>query len=74
MSLQRPFRLLSRRALSQTKYHPQSIQRRCFATAVDSAEAAELPLAGIRVLDMTRVLAGVSHLTDKVLAYTKFRE
>lgn len=33
------------------------MQRRCFATPADPST---LPLAGIRVLDMTRVLAGVS--------------
>ena len=34
--------------------------KRWLATAV--ADSTKLPLAGIRVLDMTRVLAGVCHL------------
>ncbi|OJD39807.1 caib baif family enzyme [Diplodia corticola] len=34
------------------------LTRRSLATAAGAAEAATLPLAGIRVLDMTRVLAG----------------
>jgi hypothetical protein len=57
MSFYRSCRLLSRQPLSQATYHARTVQRRGFATPTESAN---LPLAGIKVLDMTRVLAGVS--------------
>lgn len=38
------------------------VPRRHFAVATGAGKPANLPLAGIRVLDMTRVLAGVSRL------------
>lgn len=59
MALQKSFRLLSSRALSQVPCRIHSIQRRWLATPIGAADAATLPLAGIKVLDMTRVLAGV---------------
>ena len=57
MSLRQPLHLLGRRQLYA---QPLDIQRRCLATsAAGAADTAKLPLAGIKVLDMTRVLAGV---------------
>lgn len=38
----------------------RSIARRTIATKLASGDESNLPLAGIKVLDMTRVLAGVS--------------
>lgn len=58
MSVSRTFRLLSRRAISHNARSSMASRRRSFATP-SNAEAAGLPLAGIKVLDMTRVLAGV---------------
>lgn len=59
MSLQRPLQrvlcVAKRVPLGNGSIHSRS---RCFATA--TADSGTLPLAGIRVLDMTRVLAGVS--------------
>jgi len=49
-----------RRSLCTTKALPHF---RHIATTSTSQDAANLPLAGIRVLDMTRVLAGVSDIT-----------
>ena len=44
---------------------PSHIRR--FVTEATTADASNLPLAGIKVLDMTRVLAGVSQLLPGVL-------
>ncbi|KXS93994.1 hypothetical protein AC578_3097 [Pseudocercospora eumusae] len=54
MSFQRSLRLLSQPARFQIPARALS-QKRWLATEVD---ASKLPLAGVRVLDMTRVLAG----------------
>ncbi|KAM3421757.1 Succinate--hydroxymethylglutarate CoA-transferase [Cercospora zeina] len=51
----RPLRLLSRGSSSQLIGRTLH-QRRCLATP--AADPTNLPLAGIKVLDMTRVLAG----------------
>jgi hypothetical protein len=41
--------------------NPRNVLKRCIATTTPaSGDASNLPLAGIKVLDMTRVLAGVS--------------
>ncbi|KAK3050142.1 hypothetical protein LTR09_008531 [Extremus antarcticus] len=58
MSVARPLSLFSRRTGSRSTSYALTAQRRWLATPVGAAEAATLPLAGIRVLDMTRVLAG----------------
>jgi hypothetical protein len=39
--------------------------KRCFTSVGHGQEAKALPLSGIRVLDMTRVLAGVSDVSSK---------
>jgi hypothetical protein len=72
MSLQRSCRLLSQRAVFQTS-RQHVLARRCMSTAAGVADTSTLPLAGIKVLDMTRVLAGVRRyvrafrgLTDRV--------
>lgn len=47
--------------------------RRLATAAAASADASNLPLAGIKVLDMTRVLAGVcfeAHVLAKTLSLT----
>jgi hypothetical protein len=60
MSLQRSCRLLSQRTVFQTSRR-HVFARRCMSTATaGAADTSTLPLAGIKVLDMTRVLAGVS--------------
>ena len=59
MSLHRPFQIISRSTISHTSRTSRCNQRRWLATPVGAADAATLPLAGIKVLDMTRVLAGV---------------
>ena len=38
--------------------------------ATEATDASNLPLVGIKVLDMTRVLAGVSHILHVVLIET----
>ncbi|KAI9691373.1 MAG: hypothetical protein M1820_009710 [Bogoriella megaspora] len=51
--------------LSPCSQRPRAnTQLRCFASASPAANASSLPLAGIRVLDLTRVLAGgqISHV------------
>jgi hypothetical protein len=45
-----------------SKSRMRSVARRTLATA--AADDGALPLKGIRVLDMTRVLAGVSFVLD----------
>jgi succinate---hydroxymethylglutarate CoA-transferase len=61
MSLTRPLRLArSSIAARSPLIQIAPYQKRWLATPVGTADAATLPLAGIRVLDMTRVLAGVS--------------
>jgi succinate--hydroxymethylglutarate CoA-transferase len=55
----------SRRALLSSGFRPQFnrrnvISRNIATTQTASGDASNLPLAGIKVLDMTRVLAGVS--------------
>jgi len=52
-----------RRGLSSAATLPQL--RRYAGTTSTSQDAANLPLAGFRVLDMTRVLAGVSRMTTQ---------
>ena len=64
MSLHRPLQLLTKLAVTHPRPYRASFQRRWLATPVGAAEAATLPLAGIKVLDMTRVLAGVSISTE----------
>ncbi|EON64594.1 hypothetical protein W97_03827 [Coniosporium apollinis CBS 100218] len=56
----RPWGLVCRTARTNGFVKPaSSSRRRCLATAAPgAADVATLPLAGIRVLDMTRVLAG----------------
>jgi len=64
MVLQHTFRSLRQTALRDTR--PWTLQRRCLATpAAGAADTAVLPLAGVKVLDMTRVLAGVRISTSK---------
>jgi hypothetical protein len=59
MSLGRPVSLLRKRTVLHGAHCIRASQRRWLATPVGAADAATLPLAGTRVLDMTRVLAGV---------------
>ena len=42
------------------------MRRNQFATSAAKVDTAALPLAGVRVLDMTRVLAGVSLMNFKI--------
>lgn len=58
----RPQRLLRAgfRLRSQAVVRIRVQPRRCYATAPGVVDTGKLPLHGIRVLDMTRVLAGVS--------------
>ncbi|KAH9811185.1 CoA-transferase family III [Teratosphaeria destructans] len=58
MSFFRPVNIPSWSASSLITRTPQVIQKRCLATPAGTTDGAALPLAGIRVLDMTRVLAG----------------
>jgi hypothetical protein len=65
----------SRRALSFPCYRPQSnsrkiVSRNIATTQTASGDVSNLPLAGIKVLDMTRVLAGVSFAFVKVVDET----
>jgi hypothetical protein len=41
---------------------------RCLATAAKSSSTKKLPLAGVRVLDMSRILAGVCGMINWPLA------
>ncbi|KAK5118092.1 hypothetical protein LTR62_004138 [Meristemomyces frigidus] len=57
MFIARPIARL-RPSLSPRAVKLRSTSRRCLATPATGADDSSLPLAGIRVLDMTRVLAG----------------
>ena len=59
MSLQRSCRLLSQRAVFQSARQSLLTRPRYMSTAPGTTDTSTLPLAGIKVLDMTRVLAGV---------------
>jgi succinate--hydroxymethylglutarate CoA-transferase len=60
MMLRSSRRFLAAPSIS-SQCHWRSIARRGIATTpTASGDASNLPLAGIKVLDMTRVLAGVS--------------
>nr|POE78626.1 succinate--hydroxymethylglutarate coa-transferase [Quercus suber] len=48
------------RRISGVSYGTTILARRGLATPANGADASNLPLAGIKVLDMTRVLAGVN--------------
>lgn len=59
MSCQRSCRLLSQRAVFQSARQSLLTRPRYMSTAPGTTDTSTLPLAGIKVLDMTRVLAGV---------------
>lgn len=59
MALKQSLVLFGHRTTSTIKFAIPALRRRTLATAVSSQDASSLPLAGIKVLDMTRVLAGV---------------
>ncbi|KAF1352519.1 formyl-coenzyme A transferase [Delphinella strobiligena] len=50
--------LIRANARFKTSGRSSFLQRRCLATPAGAADDATLPLAGLKVLDMTRVLAG----------------
>ncbi|KAK5130994.1 hypothetical protein LTR08_001406 [Meristemomyces frigidus] len=58
MSVLRSTSRLSFRSASCIANGIAKVQKRCLATPTNTADNGHLPLAGIRVLDMTRVLAG----------------
>ncbi|KAI7281904.1 CoA-transferase family III [Hortaea werneckii] len=58
MSLFRSLPHFGRRAAGSIHYNYRQAQRRWLATPSGAVDAGALPLAGVKVLDMTRVLAG----------------
>lgn len=58
--------LLCRPAVRSQARSLMMMRRNQFATSAAKVDTAALPLAGVRVLDMTRVLAGVSLMNFKI--------
>lgn len=71
MSSLASFRAVTRRTafIASRKSFQSAIVRRSFATAAPVNDDGKLPLKGLKVLDMTRVLAGVSFC--HLLSYTR---
>jgi hypothetical protein len=67
MSLQRSCRLLSQRAVFHSARQSLLTRPRYMSTAPGTTDTSTLPLAGIKVLDMTRVLAGVGNTISQSL-------
>ena len=67
MSFQRSCRLLSQRAVFHSARQSLLTRPRYMSTAPGTTDTSTLPLAGIKVLDMTRVLAGVRNTISQSL-------